>query len=77
MTEVVLLNLLDAPQQRAVFSVQYAERVLISLEEELYEQVKRFAIGVRINAAPTHIAGLPCAVSIGCHSLRSATEVLA
>lgn len=47
------------------------------LESELYEQVKNFAIGVNIIQAPTHIAGLPCAVSIGCHSLRYASEVLA
>ncbi len=47
------------------------------LEHELYEQVKKFAIGVNILHAPTHIAGLPCAVSIGCHSLRYASEVLA
>jgi fumarate hydratase subunit alpha len=46
------------------------------LEAELYGQVKKFAIGVNINQAPTHIAGLPCAVSIGCHSLRYASEVL-
>jgi fumarate hydratase subunit alpha len=46
------------------------------LEAELYDQVKKFAIGVNINQAPTHIAGLPCAVSIGCHSLRYASEVL-
>ncbi len=48
-----------------------------ALEEELFAQVKKFAIGVRINTAPTHIAGLPCAVSVGCHSLRTASEVLA
>lgn len=47
------------------------------LEQELYDEVKRFAIGVHIIQAPTHIAGLPCAVSIGCHSLRYASEVLA
>ena len=47
-----------------------------AIEEELYDQVKKFAIGARINTAPTHIAGLPCAVSIGCHSLRQASEVL-
>lgn len=47
-----------------------------ALEAELYEQVKKFAIGVNIVQAPTHIAGLPCAVSIGCHSLRIASEVL-
>ncbi len=47
-----------------------------ALEEELFAQMTKFAIGVRINTAPTHIAGLPCAVSVGCHSLRTASEVL-
>ena len=47
-----------------------------ALEQELYEATKKFSIGVNILAAPTHIAGLPCAVSIGCHSLRYASEVL-
>lgn len=47
------------------------------LEAELFDQVRKFAIGVNILQAPTHIAGLPCAVSIGCHSLRYASEVLA
>ena len=46
------------------------------LERELYEKTKKFSIGVNIIQAPTHIAGLPCAVSIGCHSLRYASEVL-
>ena len=46
------------------------------MEQELYEATKKFSIGVRITAAPTHIAGLPCAVSIGCHSLRCASEEL-
>ena len=47
-----------------------------ALEAELFEQVKKFSIGVNILQAPTHIAGLPCAVSIGCHSLRWASETL-
>ena len=47
-----------------------------ALEQELSEQTKKFSLGVNILAAPTHIAGLPCAVSIGCHSLRCASEVL-
>ena len=47
-----------------------------ALEEELYAETRKFSIGVHIAAAPTHIAGLPCAVSIGCHSLRVASEVL-
>ena len=46
------------------------------LERELSEAVRTFSIGVHILAAPTHIAGLPCAVSVGCHSLRWASEVI-
>ena len=46
------------------------------LEQELFAQVQNFSIGVKILTSPTHIAGLPCAVSIGCHSLRYASEVL-
>ena len=46
------------------------------LEEELFLQMKKYSIGVHILTAPTHIAGLPCAVSVGCHSLRCAEEVL-
>ena len=53
-----------------------------ALEEELLEQVNRLGIGpqglggiktalaVNIEVYPTHIAGLPVAVNIGCHSNR-------
>ena len=34
------------------------------------------ALGVNIEVLPTHIAGLPCAVNIGCHATRHKTEVL-
>ena len=34
------------------------------------------ALGVRILTYPTHIAGLPVAVNIGCHVARHKTEVL-
>ena len=34
------------------------------------------ALAVAINAMPTHIAGLPCAVNINCHVARHATEVI-
>ena len=47
-----------------------------ALEQELYEETKKFSIGVNILTAPTHLACLPCAVSIGCHSLRYASEVI-
>ena len=34
------------------------------------------ALGLNIEVLPTHIAGLPCAVNIGCHATRHRTEVL-
>ena len=34
------------------------------------------ALAVNINTAPTHIAGLPCVVNVGCHVTRHATAVL-
>ncbi|MCD7948539.1 MAG: fumarate hydratase [Oscillospiraceae bacterium] len=34
------------------------------------------ALGVRILPYPTHIAGLPCAVNIGCHVTRHAERLL-
>lgn len=34
------------------------------------------ALGVRILPFPTHIAGLPCAVSLGCHVTRHASTIL-
>jgi len=34
------------------------------------------ALGVNIEVYPTHIAGLPCAVNIGCHATRHAACVL-
>ncbi|PIP19771.1 MAG: fumarate hydratase, partial [Candidatus Omnitrophica bacterium CG23_combo_of_CG06-09_8_20_14_all_41_10] len=58
------------------------------LERELLLQINKLKIGpmglggkttalaVNIEAYPTHIAGLPVAVNISCHALRSATAVL-
>lgn len=37
---------------------------------------KSTALSVAIEVLPTHIAGLPCAVNINCHSTRHATEVI-
>ena len=37
---------------------------------------KTTCLGIRIQAHPTHIAGLPVAVNISCHALRSATKIL-
>jgi fumarate hydratase subunit alpha len=52
------------------------------LEDELLDEVNRLGIGpqgfggivtalaVNVEVAPTHIAGLPVAVNMGCHSTR-------
>ena len=59
-----------------------------ALEREVLAQVNRLNIGpmglggattalaVHIRTYPTHIAGLPVAVNISCHALRSATATL-
>jgi fumarate hydratase subunit alpha len=58
------------------------------LESELLKEINRLKIGpmglggkatclaVNIETYPTHIAGLPVAVDVSCHALRSATIVL-
>ena len=58
------------------------------MEERILEKVNRLGIGpqglggrttalaVAINAYPTHIAGLPCCVNLGCHVTRHASKTL-
>lgn len=59
-----------------------------ALEKELLEEINRLGIGpqgyggyttalaVYVKTAPTHIAGLPVAVNVGCHATRRAEAVL-
>ena len=58
------------------------------LEEKIKEKANALGIGVmglgggstvmgvNVEAGPTHIAGLPVAVNVGCHALRSAKAVI-
>lgn len=58
------------------------------MEQRILEKINRLGIGpqglggsttalaVAINAYPTHIAGLPCCVNLGCHVTRHASRVL-
>ena len=74
-----LIRPLDGPNP----DPYYAE-----LEQELLEKINSLgigpqgfggmttALGLNIEVLPTHIAGLPCAVNIGCHATRHAMEVL-
>ncbi|MDD5565953.1 MAG: fumarate hydratase [Candidatus Omnitrophica bacterium] len=69
-------------------NTQYAIRNTKKLEKELLCAINNLRIGpmglggkttalaVNILTYPTHIAGLPVAVNISCHALRSATAVL-
>jgi fumarate hydratase subunit alpha len=65
-----------------------SQKVTSKLEEELLREINKLNIGpmglggkttalaVNIETYPTHIAGLPVAVNISCHALRSATAIL-
>jgi len=65
-----------------------AQKRISILEKELLSKINKLNIGpmglggkttalaVNIETYPTHIAGLPVAVNISCHALRSATKVL-
>ncbi|SMC55034.1 fumarate hydratase [Papillibacter cinnamivorans] len=58
------------------------------MEHRLLEKINRLgigpqglggtltALGVNIETYPTHIAGLPCSINIGCHVTRHASAVL-
>lgn len=64
------------------------EKFLASLEKKILTKVNNLgigpfglggetsALGVNIQTAPTHIAGLPVALNISCHALRSAWAAL-
>jgi fumarate hydratase subunit alpha len=66
----------------------HPDPVIDALEKELLEEINRLGIGpqghggyttallVRVKTAPTHIAGLPVAVNVGCHATRRAEAVL-
>lgn len=69
-------------------SVRNADEFYRQTEEEILARVNRLNIGpqgfggkttalaVNIEAAPTHIAGLPVAVNFGCHVTRHASTVI-
>ena len=68
--------------------VRNSDPFYAELEGELLEKINALgigpqgfgglttALGLNIEVLPTHIAGLPCAVNIGCHATRHQTEVL-
>ena len=69
-------------------SVHNDKPLYAEMEEEILKRINRLGIGpqgfggtvtalsVAIEQSPTHIAGLPVAVNIGCHVTRHATAIL-
>ena len=69
-------------------SVRNADEFYAELEQKILTQVNKLGIGaqgfggditalaVNIEKAPTHIAGLPVAVNVGCHVTRHAEIIL-
>jgi fumarate hydratase subunit alpha len=65
-----------------------ADPFYAEMEQRILEKINRLGIGpqglggnttalaVAINAFPTHIAGLPCCVNLGCHVTRHASRTL-
>lgn len=76
------------PPPAARFGIRNAEYGIRALENELLMEINKLNIGpmglggkttalaVKILAYPTHIAGLPVAVNISCHALRSAEVIV-
>ena len=69
-------------------SSQHTEPMYAKLEDELLHDINKLgigpqgfggvttALGVNIETAPTHIAGMPCAVNISCHVTRHKTTTI-
>lgn len=68
--------------------VANADEFYAQLEQELLERINALGIGpqgmggnttalaVAVEAAPTHIAGLPVSVNVGCHVTRHETRII-
>lgn len=69
-------------------SIKNEKKLYSDMEERILEKVNKLGIGpqgfggtttalsVAIEQAPTHIAGLPVAVNIGCHVTRHASAII-
>jgi fumarate hydratase subunit alpha len=71
-----LLRRLGAPSRFRSFEKEFLRAINKLAIGPMGMGGKTTALAVAIEAAPTHIAGLPVAVSISCHALRSAAAVV-
>lgn len=70
-----------APAHQSASSIKKLEKELLSEINALNIGPmglggKTTCLGVNIETYPTHIAGLPVAINISCHALRSATKII-
>lgn len=82
-----LVHPIRTPRSR-VGNQFYTRKSLVTLEKELLSEINKLDIGamglggrmsalaLKILTHPTHIAGLPIAVNISCHALRSASKII-
>ena len=69
-------------------SIRNPKKLYADLEEKMLEEINKLGIGpqgfggkitalcVNIEQAPTHIAGLPISVNIGCHVTRHGSKII-
>ncbi len=75
-------------QNKSKFQIPKSKIVTYEMERYLFTEINKLGIGpggfggkattlgVNVLMYPTHIAGLPVAVSIGCHATRSAAKII-
>jgi len=81
-------TLLAKMSLNGTIATRHKKRHIAKLEKDIFKEVNRTkigvmgfggkftALGVNILTHPTHIAGLPVAVNISCHALRTASKTL-
>jgi fumarate hydratase subunit alpha len=86
--EALLNKVTRTPSHQDTRSQGHQVTGVVKLERDLLKEINKLNIGpmglggkttvlaVNIQTHPTHIAGLPVAVNISCHALRSAEKVL-
>ncbi len=82
------ISSIEHPAKGEARQKRRASSIIAKLEQDLLKEINRLNIGpmglggkatalaVNIETFPTHIAGLPVAVNISCHALRSATKTI-
>jgi len=86
--KALLKTVVHYPSSVNRYAIRNTQYTIKKLEDELFKEINRLNIGpmglggkttclgINILTYPTHMAGLPVAVNISCHALRTATKIL-